>query len=93
MDENSIGASNVFFIFSGLSVFGALYVAVFIKESRGLSDREKKLLYTPKRFITDTDKIAEADQATSTVKADQLTAVDGLPIVVEIVEQGEVKVE
>lgn len=84
MDVNSIGPSNVFFIFSGLSVFGALYVAVFIKESRGLSDREKKLLYTPQRFIT------EAGQATSTAKVDQLAAVDGLPIVEE---EAEVKVE
>ena len=84
MDENSIGPSNVFFIFSGLSVFGALYVAVFMKESRGLSDREKKLLYTPKRFIE------EADLAASTVKVDQLSVADVLPIVEE---EGEVKIE
>ena len=49
--KSAVGINNVFFIFAGLSVFGSLYCYLFIKESRGLTDKEKKLLFTPKRFI------------------------------------------
>ena len=51
MDPNSsVGINNVFFIFSGLSVFGSLYCYFFIKESKGLTDKEKKLLFTPEKY-------------------------------------------
>jgi hypothetical protein len=36
-----------------LSVFGAIYSWVFIRETRGLSDREKKLLFVPKEFLVE----------------------------------------
>lgn len=47
MDPDSIGPNATFFILGGISIFGALYSAIFIKETQGLSDREKKLLFTP----------------------------------------------
>jgi hypothetical protein len=47
MDPSSIGPSNMFFILSGLSVIGATYVIFIMKETQGLTDREKKLLFTP----------------------------------------------
>ena len=55
LDPKSLGASNVFFIFSGLSVLATLYVYIFMKETKGLSDKDKKLLYTPKTFMSDNE--------------------------------------
>ena len=55
MSKDSIGPSNTFFIFAGLSALGAIYAAVMIKETRGLSDKAKKLIFTPKRFLRDED--------------------------------------
>lgn len=51
MDQSSLGPSITFLIFSGLQILGYLYVFIFIKETAGLSDREKKLLFTPKRYL------------------------------------------
>lgn len=39
MDKNSIGPSNTFFILSGLSVLGTIYVIFIMKESQGLTDK------------------------------------------------------
>ena len=48
MSPNSIvGINNVFFTFSVLSVFGSLYCYFYLKETKGLTDKEKKLLFTP----------------------------------------------
>ena len=38
MADNSLGPSNTFFIFSGLSLCGAFYVALFFKETKGLTE-------------------------------------------------------
>ena len=51
MDPESLGPNGTFFILSGLSVFGCIYVILFIKETFSLSDREKKILFTPKQFL------------------------------------------
>lgn len=51
MDPGSIGPNITFFIFSGLSVLGGLYSFFFIKETYGKSDREKKLMFTPIKYI------------------------------------------
>ena len=50
MGPTSIGASNVFFIFSGLSIGGTLYSYLVIRETQGLSDKEKKEIFTPAKF-------------------------------------------
>ena len=39
MDRAVLGPDITFFIFSGLSVFGTLYSATFIKETKGLTDK------------------------------------------------------
>ena len=51
MDPASLGPNITFFILGGISIFGALYSAVMIKETKTLTDREKKLLFTPKKFL------------------------------------------
>ena len=56
MDPKAIGPSGVFFIFSGFSVFATIYVFFFLKETKNLCDKSKKLLYTPYKFLNDEDK-------------------------------------
>lgn len=51
MSKESIGASNVFFIYSALSILGALYAYFIIKETVNLLDKDKKLLYTPAEYL------------------------------------------
>ena len=46
--DSVVGPTNLFFIFSGINFISTIYAALFIKETKGLSDKEKKLLYTPK---------------------------------------------
>jgi len=41
----------MFFLLGGITLLGAVFVAVFIKETKGLSDKEKKQLYTPKDML------------------------------------------
>lgn len=48
MDKDSLGVSNVFFLFGSLSGFGSVYGYFLVKETRGLSDIDKKSLYYPK---------------------------------------------
>ena len=47
MKPDSLGPSNVFFILSGISVVSAAYCFFIMKETRCLSDKDKKLLFTP----------------------------------------------
>ena len=44
-----LGASGVFFMFSGLSMVATLFMFVYVKETKGLTDKEKKDLYKPKK--------------------------------------------
>lgn len=48
MDPKSLGPAPVFFMYAGLSVIAVVYVSVFIIETKGLSDKEKKNIYAPK---------------------------------------------
>ena len=50
MSDIYLGPCNVFFMFSGLSVLGSIYSYIFLRESKGLSDKEKKLLFTPLKY-------------------------------------------
>ena len=51
MSEDSLGPNNVFFIFSGVSFCAMIFMYVFIKETKGLTDYEKKTLFTPKKYL------------------------------------------
>ena len=48
MSDEYLGPSNVFFIFSGLSIFGSIYSYVFLIETKNLTDKEKKRIFVPK---------------------------------------------
>jgi hypothetical protein len=52
MSKESIGASNVFYIYSALSILGAIYAYFIIKETKFLLDKDKKLLYTPAEYLS-----------------------------------------
>jgi len=59
MDPDSLGPNNTFFIFSGLSVLGATYSYFMIKETKGMADKDKKLLFTPERFKLQVEEYEE----------------------------------
>jgi len=48
--DGGLGQSNVFFMLSGLAVLGSLYSYFALVETRGLSDKEKKLIFTPEKY-------------------------------------------
>ena len=43
----TLNPSYAFFLFSICSIVGAVYTVCIVKETKGLSDSEKKSLYTP----------------------------------------------
>ena len=47
MMESRMQAHGTFFLFGGVSIVGSIFVLLFIKETKGLSDKEKKRLFTP----------------------------------------------
>ena len=61
---SSIGIQGNMWLFGGVSLLGFLFMLLFVKESRGLTDRQKKQLYLPKGAST-TEFIAEMTQSTS----------------------------
>ena len=50
MEPESIGPSGMFYIFGFLSLVGCLFCWVYIKETSGLTDKEKKMLFVPSKF-------------------------------------------
>jgi hypothetical protein len=50
MAPTSIGPTNMFYLFAGLTSIGFFYCIAFIKETQGLSDKAKKMLFYPKRL-------------------------------------------
>ena len=44
---SAIGPEGLFYIFSAISLVGAVFCQICIKETRGLNDKEKKNLYAP----------------------------------------------
>ena len=51
MSADFLGPNNVFFIFSGISFFAMIFMIFYIKETKGLTDYEKKALFTPKKYM------------------------------------------
>jgi len=54
--HSAMGPQGMFFLLGGITLVGAVFVWFYIKETKGLSDKEKKQLYTPKDLL-------EADEA------------------------------
>lgn len=45
--NTALETSGVFFLFSVFSAIAAVFIYVFLKETRGLTDKEKRSLYSP----------------------------------------------
>ena len=52
MVHSRMGPHGMFYLLGGITLVGAVFVAIFIKETKGLSDYEKKTLYMPEEFKT-----------------------------------------
>ena len=50
LSEDHLGPTNVFAIFSGLSVLGSIYSFCVLKETKNMTDKDKKLIFTPKKY-------------------------------------------
>jgi hypothetical protein len=66
MVHSAMGAQGMFFLLGGVTLVGAVFVAMFVKETKGLSDLEKKSLYTPQDLLD--EDAANADQNQSVKK-------------------------
>ena len=53
--SEAIGSAGMFFILGAITTLGAVFIKIFVKETKGLSDIQKKQLYMPQEFI-DEDK-------------------------------------
>ena len=60
MKDDSLGPSNVFYLFAGLSFVGSVFCGTILVETQGLSDKEKKLIFTPKKYIIEDEAAEEA---------------------------------
>ena len=54
--SSSIGASGIIFYYCIWCFIGALFCYKFVKESKGLTDAEKKSLYTPKDLMEESEQ-------------------------------------
>jgi hypothetical protein len=45
--DSFLGPQGLFWIFGGFSIGGAYFAHTYVQETSELTDREKKLLYTP----------------------------------------------
>ncbi|CDW74001.1 sugar transporter family protein [Stylonychia lemnae] len=48
--NSALRPQGVFWLFSGISIFGGIYCIIFIRETKGLTDKEKKTLYSPQNL-------------------------------------------
>lgn len=51
MVHSAMGPEGMFFFLGGVTFIGAIFIKIFVKETRGLDDKEKKLLYTPVEYL------------------------------------------
>jgi len=51
MVHSAMGAPGMFFILGGVTLLGSIFVQIFVKETKGLSDLKKKQLYMPEEYI------------------------------------------
>ena len=50
MNKDVLGTSNVFFLLAGFSTLAVVFAFFCFKETKGLSDKEKRELYTPAKL-------------------------------------------
>ena len=66
MINSELQVYGTFWYFSGMCFLGLLFVVFIVKETRGLTDLEKKTLYTPKSILDEATAVTElANKANS----------------------------
>ena len=61
MVHSAMGVPGMFFILGGVTLIGAIFVQIWVKETKGLTDLEKKQLYMPEEFILEEKQAAIGD--------------------------------
>ena len=59
--SKTFGPQGMFFFLGGVTLVGSFFIFFVIKETQGLEDRQKKLLYTPKEYIPEDEIIGEIE--------------------------------
>jgi hypothetical protein len=60
MVNSFMGPHGMFFFFGTVTLVGAIFIALFVKETKGLTDLEKKSLYFPEDLkVTSSSTTAE----------------------------------
>jgi MFS family permease len=54
--ESALKPQGVFWIFAGISIFGSLFCFIFVRETKGLNDKDKKMLYSPTHLKRQVDE-------------------------------------
>lgn len=58
MVHSAMGAPGMFFILGGVTLLGSAFIQIFVKETKGLSDKQKKQLYMPEDYILEEKQAA-----------------------------------
>ena len=54
--SKSLGAPGMFYVLGGITLLGAIFIQVFVKETKGLTDLDKKQLFMPLDLIESENK-------------------------------------
>ena len=59
---NAWGASGLFIFYGVMCTLFSIFVQFFLKETSGLTDMEKKELYTPSKYLEDNQQFEYDDE-------------------------------
>ena len=51
--QGGIGPTNVFWMLALINIFSTLYAHCFIKDCQGMSEKAKKEIYTPAKYLSE----------------------------------------
>lgn len=69
MKPDSLGPSNVFYLYAILSFIGSIFCGTILIETQGLTDKEKKLIFTPKKYIHEFEDRIEGEEEVKNLKS------------------------
>lgn len=67
MVHSAMGPHGMFFLLGSVTLVGAIFIAIFVKETKGLSDIEKKSLYMPDDLRTQSTAERTEEQSAKSV--------------------------
>jgi len=85
MVHSDMGAPGMFYVLGGITLVGAVFIQCYIKETRGLTDVEKKQLFMPLDCIEEERKAGESALSTPATSA----KVDNSKVAPEDLDKGE----